>query len=1001
MPSKNLFKAESRNWQISIKISQFPYLISLWFSLTGLLLILTSEMQWGTINNEIKNLFGADLDYVSLLIGIITGFTLYLGVMLVLGLRSRRILHNPINLFLTTLISIFFVFFLTTLVSVNMRVRLDYIWFSAGQSHFWMYLAVLALYTLALAILLLKVPSFFKEKESKPKGHPKLVFITLLVSLAIGIYTLTSLLTVFSRNFVFWNNTFILHQYVEGFEFLYYLFGGFVVGWAAYLFILKKKVTEPLTNIKKFGVLIFPTFIILSIALIGFVIQTNIGYGLQAVYPLIIIAVICLIPLTFYSIKTLNIHLSLEFLTKKHFPMKKVKRRSLGIISLLLFSIFSVFLVPSIVSAPDVDLPAVTKLQYVNSTYIPFQNNIMYPAFDFQPDFSENGTRNFYSLNGEWKFDFQNSGIWSGSDLSLKPRSAKILAQMATGWESTDCDDSSWDNITVPSAFNRMDHPIVRYRDAQGICYYRRNFSLTDLGISEAHLVANNVTVFLKFLAANYITDVWLDGEYVGYHEGGFNSFCFDVTSILQTLGGNSHLLAVRIDTGGWSTKFFTKLVPGFADWFNYAGLVEDVYIEVTPRCSVVRADMQVTQLIPKSDPPHNGSVDLNIDVCVNIPNNALVNHSGPASLNLSISPLAFPNQSTMFNNTYWHYVNKSIEVQPDIISGALQRNILSTGVESTDYAIYRFTLSLDNVSFWTNKQPSLYMLEVNLSISGNNTPFFDRFLSQIGFREIKVNGTQLLLNGAPTFLAGNNIHQEAPGMGRTVTADRIRDDLLLLKNISTNIIRCHYTLDRLYYLYGDRLGLAFWEEVPVYWFNDVTLLEAMTRGTAKSMFLEMVYRDINRPSIFFWSAANEPWSEDLLSKYLKDFRDLQELIDPTRILGYASPILSMLRVPPFVHLEMVTANYLEESDYLSSDSLNKPILITEYGNLFDERTDFYLTNPQVIGLIHWIGIAYFSNYHLDFNYHWSGGMFDKDRIPQADVPFMQELYENLTINNP
>jgi len=354
-----------------------------------------------------------------------------------------------------------------------------------------------------------------------------------------------------------------------------------------------------------------------------------------------------------------------------------------------------------------------------------------------------------------------------------------------------------------------------------------------------------------------------------------------------------------------------------------------------------------------------------------------------------------------MFNNTYWHYANKSIEVQPDIISGALQRNILSTGVESTDYAIYRFTLSLDNVSFWTNKQPSLYMLEVNLSISGNNTPFFDRFLSQIGFREITVNGTQLLLNGAPIFLAGNNIHQEAPGMGRTVTADRIRDDLLLLKNISTNIIRCHYTLDRLYYLYGDRLGLAFWEEVPVYWFNDVTLLETMTRGTAKSIFLEMVYRDINRPSIFFWSAANEPWSEDLLSKYLKDFRDLQELIDPTRILGYACPTLSQIRVPPFVDLEVVTANYLTESDYLSPDSLKKPILITEYGNLFDERTAFYLANPQVIGIIHWIGIAYFSNYNLDFNYHWSGGMFDKDRIPQADVPFMQELYENLTMNNP
>ncbi len=1009
MTSKTKDELGLHKSQISFKTSQFPYLISLWFCLTALLLILTSEVHWDLINNEIGNLFGADLDYVAILTGIITGFVIYLGVILVTGLRFRRILHHPLNLILTLLISIFFVAFLTILVSLNMRVRLDYIWFSAGQAHYWMYFAVLALYTLTWAVLLLKRPSFLKQnsggKESKPRGHPKLVFISLLLSLAIAIYMITSLLTAFSRNFVFWDNIFILYRYIDGFEFLYFLFGGCIVGWMVYLIILKRKMNGQLLKKRliKIGVLIFPTFIILSMVLIGSVIQVNLGYGLQAVYPLIIIAALSCIPLTFYSVRILKIHLSMNLITKNRFFVTKEKRRTFGIISLLLFGIFSVFLVPSIASPPDVDLPAATSLQYLNNTYIAFQNGIMYPSFDFQPSYSENGTRNYYSLNGDWKFAFENSGIWTGSDLSLKPRTAKILAEIATGWESLGFNASGWENITVPSAFNRMDHPIAGYHDAQGICYYRRNFTLADLGISEAHLIANNVSIFLKFLKANYITDVWVDGEYLGYHEGGFNSFCFDVTSLLQTVGGVSHLLAVRIDTGGWNTELFPKLVPGFADWFNYAGLVEEVYIEVTPRCSVVRADMQVTQLTPQSSPPHNGSIDVNVDICVNIPQTALVNSSGPASLSLSFSPLIFPNQASMFNNTYWHYANKSPEGQPDIISGAVQKNILTTGVESTAYAIYRFTLSLDNVSFWTNKQPALYMLEVNLSVAGITAPFFDRFLSQIGFRELTVNGTQLLLNDAPIFLAGNNIHQEAPEMGRTVTAQRIWDDLLLLKNnLSTNLIRSHYTLNPLYYLYGDRLGLAFWEEAPVYWFNDVTLLETMVRGTAKSMFLEMVYRDMNRPSIFFWSVANEPWSEDLLTKYLKDFRDLQELIDPGRILGYAMPTPSQVRCPPFADMEMMTANWVDDPTVLTTQYPNKPLLLTEYGRPIDQRADFYLENPQCIGFIYWIGISYYSNYHLDFNYGWSGsGMYDKDRVPHADVPLMQELYENLTKNNP
>ncbi len=1008
MSFKNHTEITRSRKQICLKMEQFPFIIALSFTLIGLLLLYSNKMHWGLINDTIVGLFGIERDYISIIFGIIIGFGVYTLVIFVIGLRSRRILHNPVNVILGNLIIIIFLIFFKVIVLVNMRVRLDYIWFSAGQLHFWMYLAILALFTLAIAVLLLKMPNFLKKtsnlKEFNSKLHPKIAFISILISLVIGIYFLISLLFVFPINYVFWNNIILLHLRNEGFEFLYYFFGGGLAGWMVYLLFLKKIKIEKLPKLKrvliKLGILFFPAFIFLFIALIGLVIQTKYGYGFQAMYPLILGAILLSIPLSFYSLKFLRISLSFHFITKKRFTMKNKNLRPFGILSLLLFSMFSVFLVPSIVTPPNVDAPAVTTLQYLNNTYVPFQNGIVYPAFDYQPDISENGTRKFYSLNGDWKFDFQNSGIWFGSDLSLRPRSAEVLSNMATGWEAIDFNDSHWENITVPSSFNRMDHPIESYRDAQGICLYRRTFSLTDLGISEAHLLANNISIFLKFLAVNYITDTWLDGEYIGYHEGGFNSFCFDVTELLQKKGGISHLLAIRVDTGGWNTKLFTKLVPGFADWFNYAGLVQNVYFEVTPRAHVVRADIQVTKLTPKSNSSRNGSVDINIDVCINIPKSAPINHSGLASLSISISPLNFPNQSSMFNDAYWHYVNKSIEAQPDILGGAIQRNILTKGIQETDYAIYRFTLSLDNVSFWTNKQPSLYVLEVNFSISGISSPFFDRFLSQIGFRELTVEGTKLFLNRAPVFLVGNNIHQECPGMGRTVTPERIRDDLLLLKNISTNIIRCHYTLNRLYYLYGDRLGLAFWEEIPVYWFNDVTILETMIRGTAKSIFLEMVYRDFNRPSIFFWSVANEPWSEDLLAKYLKDFRDLQELIDPTRILGYACAP-SQTHIPPYNDLEMITGNMQDEISYLSSDYPNKPILITEYGAPIDERTEFFLRNSHVIGFIHWIGIAYFSNYNLDFNYYWSGGMFSKDRIPQGSVPYMQELYENLTLNNP
>ena len=113
-------------------------------------------------------------------------------------------------------------------------------------------------------------------------------------------------------------------------------------------------------------------------------------------------------------------------------------------------------------------------------------------------------------------------------------------------------------------------------------------------------------------------------------------------------------------------------------------------------------------------------------------------------------------------------------------------------------------------------------------------------------------------------------------------------------------------------------------------------------------------------------------------------------------------PTPTQVKAPPFDNLELCTANWVDDPAWLTSQYPNKPLLLTEYGRPVDERAEYYLQTPQFIGFIYWLGISYYSNYHLDFNYGWSGsGMFDKDRNPKADVPLMQELYNNLTRINP
>lgn len=888
----------------------------------------------------------------------------------------------------------------------------------------WMYLGLVLVLIISLVILLVGLPQY-RTRQSKSERkwftlHPVLSMISILLSVSITLFSLIAILFVFPRSFVFWNNHLLLHtRYYTGAEWLYVMIGVLTTGWVAMLLWTRRLFNSSTPGKKKkrmltILLLLFPLLILIFIVIIGVLNQLFTSKGMISLIPFGIFSIVIASTLGRYTFKILDI--TFPWLRRKINVISndsKNKRRSLILSGVIVFSVVSIFMTPLVVQPPNIDALGVTVLQNFNNTNVPFQNEIIYPSFDTQRTTDEQGSRKFFKVGGNWQFTFQEEGLWSGDDLSLLPRTAHVIEQMATGWEANDYIPSGWDTILVPSSFNRPDHPTEAYQDAQGICLYRRWFSLTDLGISITHLEANNISVILKFLGANYITDVWLDGRYIGYHEGGFTSFAFDVTEILKEEHDTSHLLAVRVDTGGYNLPNFAKLAPGFADWFNYGGVYREVYFEVVPRAHVIRADMQITTLTPASTPPRNGSVDLQIDVAANIRDSADFTLLNTPTLAIGFYPIEYPNQTSKFESQFWNYINYSASAQPTVTNGELNRTISVSGWQGTDNSIYRFSISLDNVKFWTEKQPALYALEANLSLPGMHEIFFDRYISQVGFREISLDTHEFQLNGAPMFLAGNALHEEFVGSGRTLSSDRIWNDLLLMQGIHSNLIRSHYTLHPDYYLFGDRLGITFWEELSVYWFSDVSFLEIMVRGLAESLFLEMVYRDYNRPSIFFWSVANEPWSEGLLLDYLSEFRTLQELIDPSRILGFAATP-TQTHIQAFQDLEMITVNLYAHSEdkfneittltnKLVSQYPNKPILITEYGKPLDSYIPAFLENPNMAGICHWVGFDYYSNYHLDFNYYWSGsGVYNRDRASYRDyLPYMNATYANLTLYNP
>ena len=120
-------------------------------------------------------------------------------------------------------------------------------------------------------------------------------------------------------------------------------------------------------------------------------------------------------------------------------------------------------------------------------------------------------------------------------------------------------------------------------------------------------------------------------------------------------------------------------------------------------------------------------------------------------------------------------------------------------------------TIAAPGVTPWTPDQPRLYNAEAILWLDGEPA---DDLCDRFGFREVKVDGAQLLLNGEPIFIKGVNRHEEYANFGCAVPVEAMMQDVQLMKDLGCNLVRtCHYPNDPRFLDLCDQLGLMVWEE--------------------------------------------------------------------------------------------------------------------------------------------------------------------------------------------
>jgi beta-glucuronidase len=498
-------------------------------------------------------------------------------------------------------------------------------------------------------------------------------------------------------------------------------------------------------------------------------------------------------------------------------------------------------------AAGAADLPPTISFQDVPGGPVAFQSGQPVPSFDRQP-------RLRADLDGSWRFDAEALD----TTLSLTDRKVAMREINTEVGHRADpaYNDAAWSSLQVPGTFDQPPN-----RSTTG-GFYRLDFFLTQEWSGRYAM--------LKFGAVRYVADVWLNGQYLGYHEGGDTPFALDATQ--SVVAGGSNTLLVRVDNPEWGTRDDT--VPwGLADWWNYGGIVGDVWLEAVPSLSAVRADVK----------PHLDGADVSV----------VVQHRGADTAGAAIDVRLWPAQTTTAN-----LLNPDpFSLVPHDALPLLDNHIDLGSLSGESVIRVAAPFSIRSPDLWSPSFPALYVLGV--TVESDNLPV-DQLYTSFGLRQVKVDSTapRILLNGDPIAFNGVALHEDRmqpivhsrPAGGPLTSARDIAALLMRAIGVHADLIRVdHHPANQMLPVLADRLGVAIWEEIPLYHYTPQTFSIAMDRGIPQQMLTEMELRDFNRPSVLFHGFANESNGRVERANALDTLQALDRRIDGTRLTGQAA----------------------------------------------------------------------------------------------------------------
>lgn len=333
----------------------------------------------------------------------------------------------------------------------------------------------------------------------------------------------------------------------------------------------------------------------------------------------------------------------------------------------------------------------------------------------------------------------------------------------------------------------------------------------------------------------------------------------------------------------------------------------------------------------------------------------------------------------------------------------------------------------------WSPENPAL--TTITATLMKNNEPL-DDLIERFGFREIKVEGKQILLNGKPIRLKGFNRHEEMADFGLAVPMEAMVRDVQLLRDLGANCVRtCHYPNDPRFLDLCDEFGLLVWEEAHSRGMSEAQMKNPHFMEQLKQCAQEMVDQHFNHPCIFIWGCLNEcaDNTEYGADCYRKTFHLLHEL-DHSRpataalleregtLVAGDTDVVSINIYPRWYNNASVSAGLAKKiNECVTRGGKDKPIIISEIGagaiygyhdplgeakwseerqcTILREQIEGVLTHPDCTGLFLWqfadvrVDESWFSGRPRTFN---NKGVVDEYRRPKLSYALVKELFHRL-----